>query len=388
MSTTGGTLNSNPCFRSNNYATATATTTTTTSSIFYSILLLLRGPIIVIGVIISLLFPYIQEYCTVWVFMHITIANIGLLWIYHDLKIIIESNIRTILNFILNKIILDDILKAIYDPIDGIWACFVGTFVGASTMYGLNMNNEQKIELIQSSFSLHDRNEAHTVLLEPGGCKELLPVEVQKWLSAAQNNEEIQINNNNNNNNNATTSTSTEAYTINNGPPYSPLSPSSYTSDCDIADIDDCDDDDDDECRNYLDIFEEEDDNDDLIKSAARERQQQQQRTDTAATSTSSSRSKSNNSTSCSSSSSNQQTDNNNNHNKNDPVTVFCKILQKMIIKKLTPCAESLQQSQTTIENVGITSAMIAIGIQYIAFRQRRRHQQRHQQQRSMFPFP
>jgi len=131
--TTDGTLNSSPCFRSS----------TTTRSRSY-ILLLLRGPIIVFAVIISLLFPYIQEYCTVWVFMHFTIAIVGLLWICHDLKIIIESKTRYILNFILNKIILDDVLKVIYDPIDGIWACMVGTFVGASTIYGFNMNNEQK----------------------------------------------------------------------------------------------------------------------------------------------------------------------------------------------------------------------------------------------------
>ena len=427
--TTDGTLNSNPCFRSssnnknnNNYTTATPTSTRSRSYI----LLLLRGPIIVFAVIISLLFPYIQEYCTVWVFMHFTIAIVGLLWICHDLKIIIESKTRYILNFLLNKIILDDVLKVIYDPIDGIWACMVGTFVGASTIYGFNMNNEQKIELMQSSFYfLRNKYEAHTVLLEPGGCKKLLPNEVQQWLSTGaeagaarttstsmsttinnnNNEEEIQINNNNNNNNNNAT-TSIDPYTNNNGP-YSPLSPSSYTSDCDVADIDDCDDDedDDDECRNYLDIFKEEeeeeeeyDDNDDDLITSARELQHQQ-RTKTAAaaaaTTTCSSRSKSN-------SSSNQQTDDNNNNNNNNSknnsknnVAVFCKILQKMILQKLQPCAESLQQSQSKIENVGITSAMIAIGIQYIAFRQRRQQQQRqHQHQRSYynnnmtFPFP
>ena len=415
--TTDGTLNSNPCFRSSNNNNNNNYTTTTTRSRSY-ILLLLRGPIIVFAVIISLLFPYIQEYCTIWVFMHFTIAIVGLLWIYHDLKIIIESKTRYILNFLLNKIILDDVLKVIYDPIDGIWACMVGTFVGASTIYGLNMNNEQKTELMQSSFYfLRNKYEAHTVLLEPGGCKKLLPNEVQQWLSTGagaarttstsmsttinnnNNEEEIQINNNNNNNN---ATTSIDPYTNNNGP-YSPLSPSSYTSDCDVADIDDCDDDDDDdECRNYLDIFKEEeegyDDNDDDLITSARELQHQQ-RTKTAAaaaaTTTCSSRSKSN-------SSSNQQTDDNNNNNnknnQNDNIAVFCKILQKMILQKLQPCAESLQQSQSKIENVGITSAMIAIGIQYIAFRQRRQqqrqHQHQHQHQRSYynnnmtFPFP
>jgi hypothetical protein len=401
-STTDGTLSSNLCFRSNNNNCTTITTTprTTTRSISF-ILLLLRGPIIVFAVVISLLFPYIQEYCTVWVFMHFTIAIVGLLWIYHDLKIIIESKIRIIMNFILNKIILDDVLKVIYDPIDGICACMVGTLVGASTIYGLNMNNEQKTELIQSSFYfLRNKDEAHTVLLEPGGCKKLLPNEVQKWLSAGagagaarttssstsmsatiinSNNEEIQINNSNNN-----ATPSTEPYTSNNGL-YSPLSPSTCTSDCDVADIEDCDDDD--KCRTYLDIFkEEEEDDGDLIASAREIQHQQRTETAAAAATTSSSRSKSN-------SSSNQQTDDNNNNdeNENDNVTVFCKILQKMMIQKLQPCAESIQQSQSKIENVGITSTMIVIGMQYIAFRQRRQRQHQHQQKRSynnMFLFP
>ncbi len=151
-----------------------------------TLLYLARGPVLVVAVALSLLLPYIQEYCTPYVLLHLAIASLGFLCMCRDLSTVLESTARTGLNLALDKIVLDDILRGIYDPITGLYACCVGTYVGASSMYGLGMNEGQRTELIQSSLGLKDEQQAHDVLLEPGGCKRLFPSEVQDWLQISK----------------------------------------------------------------------------------------------------------------------------------------------------------------------------------------------------------
>lgn len=135
-----------------------------------------------IAVVISLFAPYIREYCTVYLFVHLAVASIGLNWIFHDLLEISESIVRRGANFALDQLVLDDLLRAIYHPINGLWACCVGTYLGASSMYGLQMTDDDKTELLQSSLYLKDKSQAQAVLLKAGGCKALLPESVQNWL--------------------------------------------------------------------------------------------------------------------------------------------------------------------------------------------------------------
>ena len=138
-------------------------------------------------VIVSVLFPYVREYFTPNVFLHLAIASLGLFWIVRDASTLLESTTRSGLNLVLDNIVVDDVLRAIYNPIDGLWACLVGTYLGASSMYGLNMSKGQRTELVQSSLGLTDESQARSVLLEPGGCKRLFPIEVQNWLHNSQN---------------------------------------------------------------------------------------------------------------------------------------------------------------------------------------------------------
>ncbi len=151
-----------------------------------TILYLSRGPVLVVAVVVSILLPYIQEYCTPHVMLHLALASLGFLWMCRDISTILESTLKAGLNLALDKVVLDDVLKAIYDPITGLYACCVGTYVGASSMYGLGMDETQRTELVQASLFLKDEKQAHNVLLEPGGCKRLFPSEVQNWLQPSE----------------------------------------------------------------------------------------------------------------------------------------------------------------------------------------------------------
>lgn len=147
---------------------------------------LARGPILVVAVAVSLSFPYIRDCCTAYTLIHLAVASLGFLYTCIDLSTFAKFAIRSGLNFAFDKIVLDDILRCIYDPTDGLIACTIGTYLGASSMYGLGMSEDQRVELIQSSLFLRDEGEAHSVLLEPGGCKILLPIAIRDWLRPLQ----------------------------------------------------------------------------------------------------------------------------------------------------------------------------------------------------------
>jgi len=235
----------------NNIPNETLSNSSVRNNDYYStttILHVLRGPVVVITVTTSLLLN-IQEYCTMYVFAHLIVGTIGLLWFICDICMIIESRMRYGLNLILNKIVLDDVLRTIYDPTDGIWACIVGTCLGASSMYGLNMDDEERTELIQSSLCLEDKIEAHNVLLEPGGYKVLLSNGVQNWLqtSVKGKNEMDNVVGGLNGDSLAAASNIkpylyrvTRDSVVENSPTIS-LESDKSTSDCDIVDIDDDD---------------------------------------------------------------------------------------------------------------------------------------------------
>lgn len=198
-------------------------------------------------------------------------------------------------------------------------------------MYGLGMSEDQRTELIQSSLYLKDDNQAHSVLLEPGGCKALLPDEVQSWLQQSQEDgDEI-------NSAQLTVDPSTVIASSS-----SSSSCDKSTSDCDIADIDEEDHDFHDthivqesvenngasnfSYRNTCNGFE-----DEIIAGSSEPKAQERQGAATEGS------------------------------NQADPLLVFFRILQKISLQKIRTCAEALPRSK--IENLGIT-ATVALGIQ------------------------
>lgn len=154
-----------------------------------SFLLLSRGPILIGAVISSLLFPFVAECFSTKMFVLLGIAMVGFVFFCHDLWMFATREFRFGVNRILDSIVLDDLLRAIYDPETGLVACLVATFVGASSMYALRMNPYQRTRLVQVSLDINGEEQAHTVLMEPGGCKFLLPEMVQDWLFSGETHE-------------------------------------------------------------------------------------------------------------------------------------------------------------------------------------------------------
>jgi hypothetical protein len=145
--------------------------------------------------VISLMFPYLHDHgLQVWndcssstsLLLHVLLLCLGMFWCLHDGYNMLQSSIRSFCDNLLNKIVVDDILKSICDPQMGLVACWTGAIIGMSTMYGLKMTKEQRCTLVQSSLGLPNETVAHSVLLEPGGCKALLPLKIQKWLQQQQ----------------------------------------------------------------------------------------------------------------------------------------------------------------------------------------------------------
>jgi hypothetical protein len=145
----------------------------------------LRGPLLVGVAICSLLYPYLLEhkdYLSTNLLAHVGIVMVGVFCFCHDLYTVSERGLRCGINRLLDRTVVDDVLRAIYDPTTGLVACSVASFVGASSMYGLSMNTNQRIRLVQSSLNLNSEEDAHTLLMEPGGCRILLPGTVRGWL--------------------------------------------------------------------------------------------------------------------------------------------------------------------------------------------------------------
>ncbi|CAJ1966725.1 unnamed protein product [Cylindrotheca closterium] len=142
---------------------------------------ILRGPMIAAGALVSFAIPYVIELSprTLW---HLSIIVGAMLWFCWDLQKWVERTLRISLDRLLNSLVLDDILRMIYDPEDGVLACMVGGFFGATTMYGLKLQEEDKTRLVQATLEI-DYQQANSLLMTPGGCKAWLPQGMQQWLN-------------------------------------------------------------------------------------------------------------------------------------------------------------------------------------------------------------
>ena len=147
-------------------------------------LMLLRGPLIVFGVVSALLAPYLAQLSLETVGL-LSLLVVGLGFTLWDAVSCISEQSRTYLSTQIDKIVLDDILKAIFDPEVGLIANCVGCFLGSSAMYSVATTEEQRVRLMQSGLWVRDPEIARNVLYQPGGIKLLFPPVVLEWLEAS-----------------------------------------------------------------------------------------------------------------------------------------------------------------------------------------------------------
>jgi len=111
----------------------------------------------------------------------------GILFLIWDVIESIKIHFRNKIRNIVETFVLDDFLKTLYDPDYGMIPGLIGSSLGASSMYGLRLDNEQKTRLIQASLWT-GKEEAQSILLHAGGMKALLPESFQQWLDEGREN--------------------------------------------------------------------------------------------------------------------------------------------------------------------------------------------------------
>jgi hypothetical protein len=144
------------------------------------LLLVFRGPILIGAVTVTLLVPFLSQLSVEFI-LQLTILVCGVLFTCRDVAVLLHDKLRYTVGNALDTIVLDDVLRSIYDPQVGIIATCVATAAGNATMYALPMDTEQRTQLIQASLRTN-HDQAQSILSRPGGCKVLLPEPLQKWL--------------------------------------------------------------------------------------------------------------------------------------------------------------------------------------------------------------
>lgn len=140
----------------------------------------LRGPLLVGTVLLSLSLPTLLRLAP-HTLVCLAFLGIGLCLTVHDSLFYCRNQVRTILGRRLGTLVLDDLLRDIFDPTTGYIACFVSTLLGNASMYSLNMTTEQRVRLLNSCLWTTPEH-AEAILMEPGGVIKLLPLTLQHWL--------------------------------------------------------------------------------------------------------------------------------------------------------------------------------------------------------------
>lgn len=142
------------------------------------------------GAVVSLTIPYVLQ-LSPRTLLHLSIVILSMMCFCWDVLKCAERQSRISLRKLLDNLVLDDILRMIYDPEDGVLACMVGGFMGASTMYGLRLCEEDKTRLVQATMEI-DYPQAKSLLMAPGGCKAWLPEDMQQWLNHSSESQPLQ----------------------------------------------------------------------------------------------------------------------------------------------------------------------------------------------------
>ena len=129
-------------------------------------LTIMRGPLIIFSVVSALLAPYLAQ---------LSWQTLGLLALFVvGLTVTLvdfSEQLKGVLRQKIDAFVLDDVLKAIFDPEIGLIAATAASFVGSSAMYGLASTEDQRVRLLQSGLWLRDPEVARRVLYQPGGIK-------------------------------------------------------------------------------------------------------------------------------------------------------------------------------------------------------------------------
>ncbi len=142
----------------------------------------------ILGVATSLMWPQVSTWSTQFI-LHLLLAAIGIIWFVSDIVSCAKTILRHHLSSFLEAFVLDDFLRALYDPETGLIPCMMGGFVGACSMYAFRLDDHERTKLIQASL-LTTEEEAQSILLHPGGAKSLLPQSFQAWLHEGKGREE------------------------------------------------------------------------------------------------------------------------------------------------------------------------------------------------------
>ena len=147
------------------------------------LLVLLRGPLLVAAVVISVLISVAQSLS--WV----SIAQLSLLFLgcavaCYDSASIGHDRFRQFLNTQLEGIVWDDVMYKFFHPDITWYSYFTETFLGqAAWVYLFPSTPAQRRHLLQATLNIHDEDQAQQILFAPGGYKTmLLPESFLQWL--------------------------------------------------------------------------------------------------------------------------------------------------------------------------------------------------------------
>jgi len=154
------------------------------------LLLLLRGPLLVAVVVVSIL-VYVVQTLSWTALAQIGLLGLGCLLTCYDSVRIGHDRFREYVNEQLEGLVWDDVLYKFFHPNVIWWRYFTDTFLGhAAWAYWLPSTPEQRRRLLQATLHLDNESDAQHILFSPGGYKHVvLPNFVLKWLDGAGKND-------------------------------------------------------------------------------------------------------------------------------------------------------------------------------------------------------
>ena len=152
----------------------------------------LRGPLAVTVALAFIFLPLIEQLSWGTILRILFLFAACFISVYDASQWAVKRS-RAILQKTLDKIVLDDVLSAIFHPETGLIAIGITTFWGNAAMYALPTTTEQRVHLVQNALdgtglidetsSENATARAERILREPGGVSLLFPVVLQNWLS-------------------------------------------------------------------------------------------------------------------------------------------------------------------------------------------------------------
>jgi hypothetical protein len=159
----------------------------------YMLLLHLRGPLLMATISLAAALPYLVQFVHAIIALDrcalvcvMLLASICVA-VYDTTRLLKQQVLPRLVQKVLNRVVLDDVLRSLYDPVQGLWAMLLTCSIGNAAMYALPCSAEQRVEILQSNLEgAFTREEARSILQEPGGVRLLLPASIQQWLLQPQ----------------------------------------------------------------------------------------------------------------------------------------------------------------------------------------------------------